>query len=404
MSLLNVSKVTLKFISSLYLLCTLLLLLLFTFSLSAEEKQSIKLGLLVDLSGPTSEISMPYADGVREYANYLNENGGIKGRKVEIETFDYRYEIPKALTAFEKFYATPSILAIIGWGTGDSMRIAPVTKEKKILFIPGSFAESLVTPPFPYVFVPSSTYDEEVGVLLKYIKDNHKKSSGKPRLAILHHDSGFGRAPIEYAKKVCEKLGIEIVSINSMDSGITNATDIFKNIAPLNPQYVILHDTARRTSVGIRDGKTVLPNAQFLGTYYSISEQTFEIAGNKTDGYIAISPYRGWNSDAKEIKFIKDYLKKKYSKSEPKPIHYIQGWAVCKLLTSVIANSGNNPSRETLQNNFEKLSNFDLNGLTSPISFSPSMHKGARKLMLLRANFSTKNFDEIGPWMDIPEL
>ena len=41
----------------------------------------IKIGMTPDLTGRTSEVGIPWADGIKDYFQYINEKGGINGKK-----------------------------------------------------------------------------------------------------------------------------------------------------------------------------------------------------------------------------------------------------------------------------------------------------------------------------------
>ncbi len=47
----------------------------------AQAADNIKIGLLSDLSGATSSVGAPYADGIKAAAAYINANGGIAGQQ-----------------------------------------------------------------------------------------------------------------------------------------------------------------------------------------------------------------------------------------------------------------------------------------------------------------------------------
>ncbi len=49
---------------------------------SAEAQEAIKLGNLVDLTGPTSDQGRHVAQGRTDAVQYFNERGGINGKKI----------------------------------------------------------------------------------------------------------------------------------------------------------------------------------------------------------------------------------------------------------------------------------------------------------------------------------
>src|SRR5512139_3021784 len=66
------------------------------------SSEPIKIGGVFDLSGATSDVGVPYADGVRDYVAYLNQKGGINGRQVNLIYEDYAYDLKKAETLYNR--------------------------------------------------------------------------------------------------------------------------------------------------------------------------------------------------------------------------------------------------------------------------------------------------------------
>ena len=48
----------------------------------AFSAETIKVGHLADLTGPTGDVGKPYAEGVQDYKEYINSHGGINGKKI----------------------------------------------------------------------------------------------------------------------------------------------------------------------------------------------------------------------------------------------------------------------------------------------------------------------------------
>ena len=65
---------------------TLFLFLFFglTYFKSIYSKD-IPIGHLVDFTGPTSSVGKPYGMGFIDAIKYINENGGIKGKKIKVD-------------------------------------------------------------------------------------------------------------------------------------------------------------------------------------------------------------------------------------------------------------------------------------------------------------------------------
>ncbi|HBF42787.1 MAG TPA: branched-chain amino acid ABC transporter substrate-binding protein, partial [Desulfobacteraceae bacterium] len=93
------------------------------FSNTALAK-TIKLGGIMDTTGATSDVGKDYAIGMAEAWKWINEQGGVNGKKVKYTWFDYGYRIPEAITKY-KLLKRLKCVAILGWGTGDTEALSP---------------------------------------------------------------------------------------------------------------------------------------------------------------------------------------------------------------------------------------------------------------------------------------
>ncbi len=79
----------------------------------------IKIGVIADLTGATGDVGNPYNKGMMAYVDWLNGKGGIDGRKIDATSKDYAYDVPTAERLYKE-YVNDGVVAIQGWGTGDS--------------------------------------------------------------------------------------------------------------------------------------------------------------------------------------------------------------------------------------------------------------------------------------------
>jgi branched-chain amino acid transport system substrate-binding protein len=80
-----------------------------------------------------------------------------------------------------------------------------------------------------------------------------------------------------------------------------------------------------------------------------------------------------------------NYLESQGSSLEEKGLHYTQGWWTMATMVEGIRRtiqSGNEVTGENIRTALEGISNFDTGGVTSPISFSSTSHRGNSSLRL----------------------
>jgi branched-chain amino acid transport system substrate-binding protein len=109
-------------------------------------QKAISLGHLADYSGATSDVGTPFGQGVADAFAYVNKNGGIGGAKVNVDTVDYGYQVPRAIAQYKKWSGGDKVSAILGWGTADTEALKKFVAEDKIPDISGSYSAALSDP------------------------------------------------------------------------------------------------------------------------------------------------------------------------------------------------------------------------------------------------------------------
>jgi ABC-type branched-subunit amino acid transport system substrate-binding protein len=71
---------------------------------------------------------------------WVNDNGGINGKKIRLVETDYGYKIPEAVAAYKRMVNDERVIMINGWGTGDTEALKDtVTRDHRL---------ALTMPPF----------------------------------------------------------------------------------------------------------------------------------------------------------------------------------------------------------------------------------------------------------------
>jgi branched-chain amino acid transport system substrate-binding protein len=82
------------------LLGTVSLALLLAGAATAAQAQ-IPIGHLADYSGGTSDVGTPYGQAVADTFAWVNKNGGVGGKQLSVDSNDYGYQVPRAITLFK---------------------------------------------------------------------------------------------------------------------------------------------------------------------------------------------------------------------------------------------------------------------------------------------------------------
>ncbi|MCZ2133814.1 MAG: ABC transporter substrate-binding protein, partial [Burkholderiales bacterium] len=178
--------------------------------------QGIFVGHIADYTGATSDVGKPYGQGVADALAYVNAHGGVNGKKIEFETVDYSYEIPRAIATYKKWTGSQKVAAIQGWGTGDTEAMVTFVAKDEIPYFSASYSGHLTDPsgkgahgskPAPYNFFYGPSYTDGCRALVQWAAgDAKKKGIAAPKFVHLGDNHPYPNAPKaacgEYAKEM----------------------------------------------------------------------------------------------------------------------------------------------------------------------------------------------------------
>lgn len=345
---------------------------------SSGSKDPVKLGAIFDLTGATSDVGVPHAEGVRAYIDFVNSKGGVGGRQIKLFEVDYAYKTDKAVEAYNKLTKQDGVIAVMGWGTGDTEAMKEKIASDKIPYISGSYSEQLIDPAkTPYNFIVAATYSQQARILLDWAKT--KKANAK--VGIIFHDSAFGRSPVEDAKKYAQQIGLTWAGEAALAGNAADATTQVLDLANKGAEFVLIQNVTAGSTLVLKAAKSqgLLGKMQFMGLPYSVDENLIKAAGDASEGFVGTPAFFFPYESGKGVQEAVDYAKSKGKKIEDLNQKWIQGWSFGRIMVEVIKKSGDNPSGETLRKSFESLKDYDLGGLGAPLTFTDKDHGGAKK-------------------------
>ena len=310
---------------------------------SATAQAQIAIGHLQDLSGGTSDVGTPYGQGVADTFAWVNKNGGVGGKQLNVDSNDYGYQVPRAIALYKKWSAPDSkVAAIMGWGTADTEALTGFLAQDKIPDISGSYAAALTDPegtsgkakPAPYNFFYGPSYSDSMRAMLTWAADDWKAKGkpGKPKFVHMGANHPYPNAPKAAGEALATELGFEVLPplVFALAPGDYSAQCLSLKSAGAN--YAYLGNTAASNISVLKACKTAGVDVQFMGNVWGMDENAAKTAGDAADG--VIFPLRtavAWGGNAPGMKTVMEISKM----SDPtgkvyRPVHYIA--AVCSAL------------------------------------------------------------------------
>ncbi len=366
------------------------------------ETGPIKIGAIFDLTGPTSDVGTPYAEGIQGYVKWLNSKGGINGRKIDLLYQDYAYQVPRAEQLYTEF-VQQGVVAFMGWGTGDTEALRGKIAEDKIPFMSASYSHVLGNPDeAPYNFLVGTTYSDQFFIVMDWILEDWQSrgGSGSPKVAFMHHPSPFGLSPWEQGgRDYADKVGIEAQAFE-MPRGVTDFNPQLTQIRDFGAQYVVFQTVSSPAALALKNAKSLgMTDVTFICLNWCADENLINLAGDAAEGTIGAFPFTPPTMDVPGMKDAREFLKGEGSSLEEKGVHYIQAWWTMATMVEGIRKTieaGKELKGENIKASLESLSNFDTGGVTVPITFTPSDHRGSKGMRLFKV--------EGGKWVQFTDF
>ena len=355
---------------------------------------------LVYRTGAYAPNGIPFADGVADYIAMLNaRDGGINGVKLSFEECETGYATDRGVECYERLKNKgPTGAAYFSpLSTGITFALTEKAPGDKVPLITMGYgrADSRDGQVFTWNFPLLGTYWTAADVAIQHVAKElggFDKLKGK-KIALLYHDSPYGKEPIAALEVLSKKYGFEFLPIPVPAPGSEQKSQ-WLQIRQQRPDYVLLWGWGVMNSAAVTEaGNVNYPRDKMIGVWWSGAEPDVIPAGEKGAGYKALM-LQHTSGKAPVYADLEKYV---YSqgKSLAKPdevgaVLYNRGLINSMLGTEAIrtamAKFGNKPMTgeqvrwgiENLNLTAERIKQLGFEGMIGPLKVSCTDHEGTR--------------------------
>ena len=260
-------------------------------------------------TGPYAANGIPLADGYADYMTLLNERdggiGGVKTRVIECET---GYNTEKGVECYEATKGE-GVLVYEPYSTGMTYQLIPKTAADGIALHTGGYGRTSAKngEVFRNVFnYPANYWDGASGAINHLLDINGGNIQGK-KVALVYHNSAYGKEPIRTLEVLAEKHGFEL-SLLPVDHPGQEQKSQWLQIRRDRPDYVLMWGWGVMNQVAIQEAVNIrFPMENFIGVWWSGSENDVLPAGPKANGYKALT-FHGVGNEFPVLDEIKKYV------------------------------------------------------------------------------------------------
>jgi branched-chain amino acid transport system substrate-binding protein len=332
----------------------------------------IIIGVHLDTGKQASYYSLLQRDALLAYAKYLNSQGGVKGRPVELVVEDDENNPVTASTKVEKFDSR-GVAYVISIGSS-ATGIGAQTKAQALKIphgSPGNMATSLTKPIKSYYFRLAMSFDVGNEALIAYMK---KRGGAKLNVAVIRDTTESGLLLSDpLIKRIKDDSGLNLVAVEQITPGSTDVTSQASRIKAAKADFVILAGASIPDLANYaKMHKIVGDNSQMLGTYLFASPGFTKLAGPAAEGFVYtdnVDPSRP------EVKKIEEILVAEGGEKFKNSPLSIQSWEYLRLVTDAMKRAPT-LDREAIRDAMEKTTNWPsaLGPTGTVVTYSPTNH------------------------------
>ena len=180
------------------------------------QSETIKIGCLAAMTGPSSAPTIGFNRGVNFAAEAINAAGGVKGRKLEIVMRDTQGDPTKAVNATQEMISQLKVHAI--WGplnSGEALATTPIMARAKVPNIHPCVVETLIdVTKYPNAFRMAPSNGQWDDAVRNYCLNILKVK----KVAVMGDTTGYGVTAVGASVAAFKKDGADVVYQANVDS------------------------------------------------------------------------------------------------------------------------------------------------------------------------------------------
>jgi len=367
--------------------------------------QEVFVGHLADYTGPTAFVGKHYGPGVGDALAYINQQGGIKGTKIAVETVDYSYKVPQAIAQYKKWRARNDMIAMQGWGTGDTEALISFVAKDKVPVWSASYSGHLTDPtgknpkttkPAPYNFFYGPSYSDGCRALAQWARDDWKamNGSGQPKFVHVGDNHPYPNAPKQACAEYAEELGFDVLPpvVVSMKPGDFKAQCL--SIKDSGANYAFVANLGGSVVSLLKSCGTVGTDVQFMANIWGGDRLTIQAAGDAAKDYVFVAASSFYGADVPGMKLVEAVSR--MSDPEGKEFrthHYVRGVCSAFYMKEAMEWAADNGgiTGPNIKKGMYARKNWvpkGLEGVCLPSTWTPEDHRGTTVVSVYKGNYN----------------
>ncbi|MDX1432419.1 MAG: ABC transporter substrate-binding protein [Gammaproteobacteria bacterium] len=350
---------------------------------------TIKIGNIGPFTGEAAVFN-PLNYGPEAYFRYINDQGGVHGRKFETVFADTACNEAKGIAAAKKvIYEDKVFMILVNPCSGVAMAVKPTVVKEGIPWLGVSANPKITRPTVSHMFHVTYTGIESGTNMASFAMSK----PGVKKIALVAHTNDWARGYCDPAIEYINKNGGEVILDTAMERGSTDASAQVLQIKAKGADAVLGCLYQQELIVLIRDMHKFGVNAPIVGALGADFNQVVQQVNNmdavkgkffqpyQFQAKIGTGPLKKY----RDI-FVKYLTKDELPKDgEPTNFYYF-GVPTAIATVEAFRRAGPNPTREKWIEAMESLKDFETDVMADTITLSKDKHVGVSRMYAVGLN------------------
>lgn len=348
-------------------------------------KDTILVGTTADLSGPIAFLGKGMCDGVRLYFEYINDQGGVYGRKLKLLIEDDGYQSPRSVLGAKKLVTKDGVFCMVNVvGSTNAEAMYPFLEQNKVpLVCPATSNRSLAVPPKKYLFLADTHYTIQGKLAVEIIVD--KWGIKKPKMAVIFQDDSPGHDWRNGARIAAKHYGLELLEYPFKRGSVDFSSQI-SQCKSAGVTHVLIWGVVREPAMIMKEAQRQQYKATYITSAASTAKKVVELAGDSVEysnGFWATSQSRTPSDNVPAVNLFKQNVEK-FKIGSATDFYCLYGYQTAITFVAALKKVGPDLTREKLITALESFNNYD-NGILNPITWNKNRRAGGDSILLYQA-------------------
>ena len=271
----------------------------------ASGKDTFLLGVYLPLSGANASYGFELENSINMAVDYINQNGGMNGAQIETLYYDTLSSTEEAAKITVKMVEQDHVDAVITSPMStEILASAQTLMDNKVLTFALGTSGTVIEDGWDYLYRSAANNDIALPSVFELIEEQ-----GYTNTAVFYSQDEVAIHIKDLFVEGCEERGIDILDIETFDTGDTDFSAQMTNIVASQPEFVFFSCVGDFTGIALKQLRQYGYNGIVINKD-DITQAQIDVAGSENCNYaIFTNPYITYPTiEDCDIPEMKEYL------------------------------------------------------------------------------------------------